>query len=84
MIAAAHVRDDAQVQPKAATAPAHHPRDLPAARVNSTPLPGDTMTINDVPEPVSWLHPGTARPLRLSVLRYAVGGRGVMAAKRLQ
>jgi hypothetical protein len=36
------------VQPNAATTLARDPRDSPAASVNSTPVPGEAMTINDV------------------------------------
>jgi hypothetical protein len=35
-----HVRDDAQVQPNAATMLARPPLDMPAATVNKTPVPG--------------------------------------------
>src|SRR5262245_29277091 len=48
MIAAAMCGTMPSVHPNAATILARDPRERPAAKVNSTPVPGDAMTIRDV------------------------------------
>ena len=48
MIAAAMCGTMPRVHPKAATVLARDPRERPAAIVKSTPVPGETTTINEV------------------------------------
>src|SRR3954454_4532479 len=48
MMAAAMCGTMPSVQPKAATTLARDPRESPAARVNSTPVPGETITMSEV------------------------------------
>src|SRR4051794_1757819 len=48
MIAAAMCGTIPMVQPNAATTLAREPRDSPAASVNSTPVPGEATTMNEV------------------------------------